>query len=84
MIKSVVTNSVPKTPYPARSLRGDAALFAFVPDWAAVEACPEALDPEGDADPSPAPEPDPVVPFVVVDDFEFLSANVGKVMSLSA
>jgi hypothetical protein len=55
-----------------------------VPDWTAVEACPETLDPEGDADPSPAPEPDPIVPFVVVDDLEFLSANVGKVMSLLA
>jgi hypothetical protein len=82
MINSVITNNISRTPYPARSLRGDAALFAFVPDWAAVEACPETLDPEGDADPSTAPEPDPVVPFV--DDLEFLSAKVGNVMSLSA
>jgi hypothetical protein len=80
----VITNNIPSAPYPALSLRGDAPLFAFVPDWTAVEACPETLDPEGDADPSPAPEPDPIVPFVVVDDLEFLSANVGKVMSLLA
>jgi hypothetical protein len=67
---------------PALSLLGDAPLLAFVTDWTAAEACPETPDPEADAV-SP-PEPEALVPFVVVDDFEFLSANVGKVMSLSA